>query len=68
MAHARRRNAETDLRDWFAGPRPIPGAEEVIGLGAYGKTLTVLSSAIFPDDEEEEDEDLEERWTPRFRK
>ena len=67
VAHARRRNAETDLRDWFAGPRPIPSAEEVIGLGAYGKTLTVLSTAVFAD-EEEEDKDLEERWTPRFRK
>jgi len=58
-----RAEADTDLRDWFGGPRSIPGTEEIIGLGDYGKTLTILSSEIFADDE---DEDLEERWQPRF--
>jgi len=67
VAHASRRDSETDLRDWFSGPRSIPGTEEVIGLGAYGKTLTVLSSDVFSDDEDEAD-DLEERWTPRYRR
>ena len=47
--------------------------EEVAGLGRYGKTLTVLSSEVIgqelPDlDDEGEDNDLRERWTPRFRK
>ena len=46
--------SEVDLRLWFGGPRVIPGSEEVVGLGRYGKTLTVLSSEIFPDDEDEE--------------
>ena len=69
ILRARRSNADTDLRDWFGGPRPMPGTEETIGLGRYGKTLTVLSSNVFADDEpDDEDEDIEERWTPRFRR
>lgn len=64
---ARRADGETELRDWFGGRRSIPGTEEVLGLGSYGKTLTILSSDVFADDEEE-DEDLEERWNPRFRR
>ena len=69
ILRARRSHADTDLRDWFGGPRSMPGTEEAIGLGRYGKTLTVLSSNVFADDEpDEEDEDMEERWTPRFRR
>jgi hypothetical protein len=64
---ARRANGETELREWFGGRRSIPGTEEVVGLGGYGRTLTILSSDIFADDENE-GEDLEERWTPRFRR
>ncbi len=69
MLRARRSHAETDLRDWFGGLRSMPGTEETIGLGRYGKTLTVLSSNVFADDElDEEDEDMEESWTPCFRR
>jgi Zn-dependent peptidase ImmA (M78 family) len=64
---ARRADSDTDLHEWFGGRRSIPGTEEIVGLGSYGKTLTILSSEIFAD-EEEEDEDLEERWTARFRR
>ena len=60
-------NAEAELRDWFGGVRSIPGTEEIVGLGRYSKTLTVLSSEVFADDEDEDD-DLEERWEPRFRR
>lgn len=46
--------------------------EEVVGLGRYGKTLTVLSSRKIGHeantDEGNDEEDLVERWTPRFRK
>ncbi len=63
---AKRADAESELRDWFGGKRSIPGTEEIIGLGRYGKTLTILSTEIFADDEDE-DEDLEERWEVRFR-
>ncbi|MDF3216839.1 ImmA/IrrE family metallo-endopeptidase [Mesorhizobium sp. M7A.F.Ca.CA.001.09.2.1] len=69
VLHARRANAETTLNEWFDCPRRLTLDEEVIGLGNYGYTLTVLSSELLPDDPaEEEDEDaaLEESWTPRF--
>ncbi|SNX74370.1 uncharacterized protein DUF955 [Cereibacter ovatus] len=63
---------ETDVRDWLGGTIRQGVSEESIGLGSYGKVLTVLSSkAIGREDDdydEEEDEDtLVERWTPRFR-
>ena len=64
---AQRTEAEVDLRLWFGGQREMPGTEEVIGLGRYGKTLTILSSEILADDEDEESE-LEESWKPLFRR
>jgi hypothetical protein len=61
---------ESRLRDWFATDRNPALDEQVVGLGSYGLTLTVLSSealAADPDeDEDEEDAALEESWTPRF--
>lgn len=68
VRNARRAEADTDLRDWFGGWRSIPATEEIIGLGRYGKTLTVLSTEVFADDEDEDDDDLEERWAVRFRR
>jgi hypothetical protein len=39
----------------------------VIGLGSYGKTLTVLYEIALPDQEErEEEESMRDSWTPRF--
>lgn len=60
---------ETDLRLWLGGSRSRDVLEEIIGLGRYGKTLTVITctgTAADAEDEEEEDA-LEESWTPRFR-
>jgi hypothetical protein len=43
--------------------------EEVVGLGGYGRTLTVLSAQDAVDVEElQEDEELIESWKPRFRR
>ena len=47
---ARHTEGEVDLRLWFGGQREIPGTEKIVGLGRYGKTLTILSSEIFADD------------------
>lgn len=63
---------EIDVLDWLGGKRSSIVTEEVVGLGGYGKTLTVLSSLkigheTYADDGDVED-DLIERWTPRFRK
>jgi IrrE N-terminal-like domain len=57
------------LQQWFGGGRNFEISEDVIGLGKYGKSLTVLYDINVPDAEEEEDEAaLIESWTPRFRR
>jgi Zn-dependent peptidase ImmA (M78 family) len=57
----------SDLQDWFGGHRSIEINEDVIGLGRYGKTLTLLHSIDLPEPEDEEDEQaLIESWTPKF--
>jgi len=57
----------SDLQTWFGGSRSIELREDVIGLGRYEKTLTVLHGIEIPDDQDEEvDEALTGSWTPRF--
>ena len=66
--------AEDRIRfaDWFGIDGPEI-REQVKGLGAYGKSLTVLSCDVKsdddfdPDDQADDDEYLRERWTARFR-
>jgi Zn-dependent peptidase ImmA (M78 family) len=66
-------SGEVNLADWFECPAKHTVNEEVIGLGSYGKVLTVIHSSRLSaaadgmDDDEVEDEALEESWTPRFR-
>jgi hypothetical protein len=65
---------EIDVMDWFGGTRSAIVTEEVVGLGRYGKTLTILSSLRIGheedglDDDDNDDEEIVERWTPRFRR
>jgi len=66
VKHAERSEHETSLSDWFGGSRSVPMTEEILGLGQYGRTLTVLTGKTYADDEDE-DADLEESWMPRFR-
>lgn len=73
IASAREDSAQADLIDWFDCPKSHVVSEDVIGLGAYGKTLTVLYSARLTAEadgleDEDDDESLEESWTPRFRR
>lgn len=59
----------TRLAEWFSGEKTIALEEEIVGLGSYGYTLTVLSSDMLPDDPDEfedEEEKLVASWTPRF--
>jgi len=65
-----RSEAEVDLRAWFGGSRRIAATEEVVGLGSYGKTLTVLTTEQFAEDQDDLDYDdaVAEKWIPRFRK
>lgn len=71
VQEGRRAINEIDVMDWLGGMRSAIVTEEVIGLGRYGKTVTVLSSEKIgqEDGEEEAEEDTFERWEPpRFRK
>lgn len=54
------------LSEWFPEARPLRVKEEVVGLGFQDRIITVLSAVNSPDDDEEED-DLVEQWTQRFR-
>ncbi len=70
VRRADRTEDTSDLQDWFAGARSIQITEEVIGLGDYGKTLTVLTALDLEEklEEIEEEENLDDSWTPRFRR
>ena len=62
-----------DVRDWLGGTTRADISEESVGLGTYGKVLTVLVSSTIgcednEDDHEEDEESVIERWTPRFRR
>ena len=59
------------MNEWFdrAGSHPI--REDVVGLGRFGKVLTVLHCpklSLAGDGYDDDDEDaLIESWTPRFK-
>lgn len=57
----------SSIREWFGDGPDLELSEDIVGLGSYGRTLTVLFSehAVF-DDEDAEDEALGE-WDPKFR-
>ena len=57
------------LQQWFGGKRSVEISEDMIGLGRYGKTLTVLYDIHLPAGEEDDEEAaLIESWTPRFKR
>lgn len=61
------------LSPWASGTRSARGTAVVIGLGGYGKALTVLTCPSLIDEtyqgeNGEDEEDLIDRWTPRFRR
>lgn len=69
VRRAVRTDGTSNLQDWFGGRHSIEISEDVIGLGSYGKTLTVLYDIDLPDAEDEEDEEsMIESWIPRFRR
>jgi hypothetical protein len=70
VAQAEHSEAEIDIMEWLGGRRSVTVTEEVVGLGTYGKTLTVLSSDSIgiEADEDDDEEELVESWTPRFRR
>ncbi len=67
VRNGERGNGTSNLQDWFGGSYDIEVTEDVIGLGSYGKTLTVLYDIDLPDEEEREQESsMRDSWTPRF--
>jgi Zn-dependent peptidase ImmA (M78 family) len=69
IARAEREAGESPLQDWIGGNRSVDLIEEVVGLGGYGRTLTVLTAKDVVDVEAlEEDEQIETSWAPRFRR
>lgn len=70
VTQGRSRCEQSSLAAWFGGSRDIGLDEEIVGLGSYGFTLSVLSSEAMPNDPYEDDDEeaaLLESWTPKFR-
>jgi hypothetical protein len=65
-------SGEGRLNDWMGGDRVYSIGEEVVGLGQYGRTLTILTCDALglevDADDGEDEEDLVESWTPKFRR
>jgi hypothetical protein len=57
ITEARQEEGSCFLDDWFDGAPQVEVNEDVVGLGSYGKTLTVLfTSEALEDDEDDEDD------------
>jgi hypothetical protein len=57
IEEARQEEGTCFLDDWFEGAPQFEVNEDVVGLGSYGKTLTVLFTDEELEDDEEDDED-----------
>lgn len=70
VLRADRDEDSADICDWFGSDRSLSITEQLIGLGNYGKTLTVLTALDIEEQmkEIEEDEALVESWRPKFRR
>ena len=63
ITDAKRNDDDADLIAWFHADDEIDASEEVIGLGGYGKTLTIITAELPDDDEDDESTSA----SPRFR-
>lgn len=71
VAAGERIKDEIDVREWLGGHTRETVKEESLGLGAYGKVLTILTSTKIGQelepDEDDEQQELIDSWTPRFK-
>jgi Zn-dependent peptidase ImmA (M78 family) len=67
VRRAERAAGESGLQDWCGGNLRRTVSEDVIGLGRYGKTLTILHGIELPEDADDVD-DIAESWTPSHRR
>lgn len=63
ISEALREDDEADLIAWFQADDEIDASEEVLGLGEYGKTLTIITAELSDEDESHD----RSRDEPRFR-
>lgn len=56
VSTGRRDSSTSNLEEWFDGDRKVSLIEEVVGLGSYGCTLTVLVAEVVDDSRDEEEE------------
>ncbi|MDD9983044.1 MAG: ImmA/IrrE family metallo-endopeptidase [Gammaproteobacteria bacterium] len=56
---------DTPMGDWFGGDNSANLSEEIVGLGRYGRTLTVLTSDLTAEEDQAERQ-LEDSWNPRI--
>ena len=69
VRNAVREEGYATLDQWFGGNRAIEISEDVLGLGRYGRTLTVLYDMDIPDaDDDENERSLIDSWQPRFKR
>ncbi|PHR90775.1 MAG: hypothetical protein COA78_34490 [Blastopirellula sp.] len=69
VASGARVDGAATLSDWFSCDLNYEVYEEVIGLGGYGKTLTVLSVEELPEQEDiDEEDELIDSWKPKFKR
>ena len=71
VASGGRAEEEIDITDWLGGNRSVKSVEQAVGLGNYGKTLTVLTcpsvqNETYQDADGDDEEYLVERWKPGF--
>jgi len=69
VASGKRACEATTLRAWFGGDRHLELDEQVVGLGAYGFTLTIISTEAPPpdlDEEIDEEGELIESYALKF--
>lgn len=69
VASGQRATGSSTLSHWFDGAVGVDLDEQVVGLGSYGYTLTVLSGEHLPadsEDAEDEEAQLIESYTPKF--
>lgn len=63
IEEARRDEGYTWLNEWLDGAPEVEMKEDVVGLGSYGRTLTVLHTSEAIEEYEEEDDD-DYRFSP----
>jgi hypothetical protein len=69
ILHCVRQEETSYFQQWFGGKKNTEIYEDIIGLGSYGKTLTVLYDIdLLAPEEEDEEYSMEQSWIARFKK